>query len=259
MKHRVPSRETLLVIDKVPGPSSFDVVRQVRRLLGGDKTGHTGSLDPFASGVLVLLTGKACKLSDTLLTADKSYRARVKLGEATDTMDRTGMVTETVPVPELTLETIGTTLRSFVGEWRQVPPMYSAKKVQGVRLYRLARQKIEVRREPIPVQLYRVEAIHYEAPYLDFEVHCSKGTYIRSLADEIARRLGTVGHLAELRRLSCGSFSLGDSLTVEALAQDLEGGIARGLQNYRRLLQTEALFRKPRLGQDRPSPTIANA
>jgi tRNA pseudouridine55 synthase len=238
------TRESLLVIDKTPGPSSFDVVRQVRRLLGGEKTGHTGSLDPFASGVLVLLTGKATKLSDTLLTADKSYHARIKLGEATDTMDRTGEIVGSAAVPELTLSGIAEVLKGFEGEWMQVPPMFSAKKVHGVRLYELARQKIHVRRPPIPVQLYRVQALSYEAPFLEIEVQCSKGTYIRSLAEEVGRRLGTVAHLAELRRLSCGAFTLGDSVTVEKLGENVELGMERGEQNYRRFLQSEGLFRR---------------
>lgn len=252
MNSRV-SVESLLVIDKVPGPSSFEVVKQVRRLLAGEKTGHTGSLDPFASGVLVLLTGKATKLSDTLLTADKSYRAKVHLGQATDTLDRTGEVIQTAPIPELTLEGISAVLKNFEGEWMQVPPMFSAKKVHGVRLYELARQKIHVRRPPIPVQLYRLEAISYEAPFLEFDVHCSKGTYIRSLAEEIGRRLGTVGHLAELRRLTCGGFTLADSVTVDAMAKDVEGALVVGQQNYRRLLQTEGLFRpKKTAGSEAP-------
>src|SRR4051812_2619692 len=135
-------RESLLIIDKTPGPSSFDIVREVKRLSAGEKVGHTGSLDPFASGVLVLLLGKATKLSNCLLNADKSYRALVKLGDSTDTMDRTGTTRETKPIPELTREKVDEVLKSFLGEWLQTPPMYSAKKIRGVRLYELARQQI---------------------------------------------------------------------------------------------------------------------
>jgi tRNA pseudouridine55 synthase len=122
--------------------------------------------------------------------------------------------------------------------------MYSAKKIRGVRLYELARQNINVRRQPIPVQLYRVNILQYEAPYLHFEVHCSKGTYIRSLADDIGRRLGTVAHLAELRRLSCGAFSLEEAVTLPTWAGDLPAQLSRGYQNYVRLLRAEGLVRR---------------
>ena len=240
--------ESLLVIDKVAGPSSFDVVRQVRRLFGGVKVGHAGSLDPFATGVLVLLLGKATKLSNALLNADKSYLATMKLGESTDSMDRTGLVTETKEIPPLTLEQIGQVLKSYEGEWHQMPPMFSAKKIQGVRLYELARQNISVPREKIPVQLYKVEVLSYEHPLVKFEVHCSKGTYIRSLADDIGKRLGTVAHLHELKRLSCGDFSLEDSVTVEELGKDVNGWRPRGYQNYVKLLSAEGMVRKSPLG-----------
>jgi tRNA pseudouridine55 synthase len=232
----------LLVVDKVPGPSSFDVVRQVKRLLAGGKVGHTGSLDPFASGVLILLTGKATKLSNCLLNADKSYEAVVKLGESTDSMDRTGQVDKTMPVPDLTFEEVSKVLKSFEGTWMQTPPMFSAKKIKGVRLYELARNNISIRREPIAVQLHRVEALSFEAPYIRMHVHCSKGTYIRSLADEIGRRLGTVGVLDELRRLSCGSFSLSEAVSVETLAADLAGAAEHGYRNYLRLLKQEGVY-----------------
>src|SRR5687767_15104003 len=152
-------QESVLVIDKPPGPSSFDVVRKVKPLVNGLKVGHAGSLDPFASGVLVLLIGRATKLSNALLNADKSYRAVVKLGESTDTMDCTGTVLETKPVPALTQAQVEACLKGFEGEWLQTPPMYSAKKIKGVRLYHLARQNISVRRLPIPVQLYRMELL----------------------------------------------------------------------------------------------------
>jgi tRNA pseudouridine55 synthase len=236
-------KEALLIIDKPVGPTSFDVVREVKRTLPGAKVGHTGSLDPFASGVLILLLGKATKLSNALLNADKSYRAVVKLGESTDTMDRTGKVTETAPVPAISQEEIIANLKSFEGEWLQTPPMYSAKKIHGVRLYELARQNINVRRLPIPVQLYKLDFLEMGLPYVTFEVHCSKGTYIRSLADDIGKRLGTVGHLAELRRLTCGEFALGEAITLEALKANPAQCLEQGYWNYVRLLRTEGLAR----------------
>lgn len=242
--------EMVLVVDKCDGPTSFDVVRSVKNILGGDaKVGHAGSLDPFATGVLVVLTGKATKLSDALLTADKSYRAWAKLGEATDTMDRTGTVEKTAEVPALSVERVEAELKGLVGEWWQTPPMYSAKKVHGVRLYELARQNIRVRRPPIPVLLHRMELKSFADNVIEFEVTCSKGTYIRSLAEEIGRRLGTVAHLKELRRLSCGEFSLADSVTLGDLAADLPTWQTKGYRNYRKLLQGEWMGPSPRRPQ----------
>lgn len=236
----------VLVIDKVRGPSSFDVVRDVRRIFNNEKTGHAGSLDPFATGALVLLLGKATKLSGALLNADKRYRAVALLGTATDSMDCTGNPTETVAIPPLTESDIRSTLQGFEGIWEQTPPMYSAKKIDGVRLYKLARKNVEVKRETVPVELFEVKLLKWEAPYLHFEVHCSKGTYIRALADEIGRRLGTVAHLSELRRLACGPFQLDESVTVEALGEDPRSYLEAAYKNYVRLLTFE--------GYGRPNP-----
>lgn len=225
----------LLVIDKVPGPTSFDVVRQVRRRLGGMKVGHAGSLDPFASGVLVLLTGKATKASNLLLNADKKYHATMKLGSETNTLDRTGEVVEEAPVPILTDDQVEVAIKSFEGEWMQTPPMFSAKKKDGVRLYQLARKNITIEREPVAVILFSMRVIKVELPIIEFEVHCSKGTYIRSLASEIGKRLGTLAHLTELRRLACGEFSLDESLTVTQFEEQTEGAMIQGQHSLMRL------------------------
>lgn len=236
----------VIVIDKVSGPSSFDVVRDVRRIFHGEKTGHAGSLDPFATGALVLLLGKATKLSGALLNADKRYEAVAHLGIATDSMDCTGKITQSAEIPPLTGEEIAKVLSGFEGVWEQTPPMYSAKKIQGVRLYSLARKNIEVKRETIPVELFEVVFQKWEPPYLHFRVHCSKGTYIRALADEIGKRLGTVAHLSQLRRLSCGPFKLEESVTVEELRQNTKLYLDASYQNYVRLLTFE--------GYGRPNP-----
>ncbi len=241
--------ESVLIIDKVPGPTSFDVVRAMQPLIDGRKVGHAGSLDPFASGVLVLLVGRATKLSNALLNADKSYRALVKLGEATDTMDRTGQVSQSAQVPDLSQDEVERAVKSFEGTWNMTPPMYSAKKIHGVRLYELARQDIHVRRLPIPVELHRMELLKWESPYLEFEVECSKGTYIRSLADDLGRKLGTVGHLAELRRLSCGPFRLEEAISLQSIVDKPEAALRDGYQNFVRLLRAEGLIRKPRENQ----------
>ncbi len=234
----------VLIVDKTAGPTSFDVVRDVKRIYKGAKVGHAGSLDPFATGVLVVLLGKATKLSNLLLNADKSYRAKLKLGVATDSMDVTGNVTQELPVPELTEAQVRTVLNSFVGEWLQTPPMYSAKKIDGVRLYTLARQNIEVEREQIPVDLFSVELVSMDLPYIEFDVSCSKGTYIRALAGDIGKRLGSVAHLTELRRLSCGQFQLSESKTVEGLKQDIDGSYRSAYEFYVRLLSQEALVHR---------------
>ncbi len=225
----------LLVIDKVPGPTSFDVVRQVRRRLGGMKVGHAGSLDPFASGVLVLLTGKATKASNLLLNADKKYHATMKLGFETNTLDRTGEVVGEAPVPALSVDEIEKAVKSFEGEWMQTPPMFSAKKKDGVRLYELARKNITIEREPIAVMLFSINVVRVELPIIEFEVHCSKGTYIRSLASEIGKRLGTLAHLTELRRLACGEFSIEESLTVTEFEEQTDGAMTQGRHSLMRL------------------------
>jgi tRNA pseudouridine55 synthase len=232
------SNDGLLVMDKQPGPTSFDVVREVRRLSGGVKVGHTGSLDPFASGVLILLLGRATKLSQELLESDKVYRATVQLGSATDTMDCTGKITEEQPVPALSVEHVASVLASFGGVWHQVPPSYSAKKVHGVRLYELARQDVHVRLEPIAVKLYRIQLLSFENNRVSFETCCSKGTYVRSLAHEFGKRLGTVGHLFELRRLACGSFSIDDSVTLERFSSQVQEWLKTGYGNYLRFLRS---------------------
>jgi tRNA pseudouridine55 synthase len=235
--------EAVLVIDKCAGPTSFDVVREVKKLVRDAKVGHSGSLDPFATGVLVIMLGKATKLSGLLLNADKRYRAVVQLGESTDTMDVTGQVLKSQAVPSLDSKQIEAVLQSFEGEWLQTPPMYSAKKLHGVRLYDLARQNIWVKRQPIPVQLYEVRLLKWESPCLELEVHCSKGTYVRSLADEIGKRLGTVGFLKELRRLACGNFTLMDSLTIDDLSRNTTQALSAGYANYLKLLRGDRLIR----------------
>ncbi|MBI4404292.1 MAG: tRNA pseudouridine(55) synthase TruB [Deltaproteobacteria bacterium] len=232
-------RELCFVVDKPPGPSSFDVVRRVKAKMGSEKVGHAGSLDPFASGVLVILTGRATKLSGALLNADKSYSAIVKLGQSTNTMDRTGEVVETKNIPPLAMSDIEGVCRSYEGTWLQTPPMFSAKKIRGVRLYELARKSIHVKRSAVPVQLYRVQSLEYSEPFLSFEMDCSKGTYVRAFADELGKRLGSCGHLYELRRTQCGQFALADAMPLESLEADWDQWLLRGRDNYTKLLRGE--------------------
>lgn len=235
--------EALFIVDKPEGPSSFDMVRRIKRLYPREKVGHAGSLDPFATGVLVVLLGRATKLSNALLNADKKYRAKIFLGKATDSMDCTGKVTEEVPVPELTAADVEAVLQGLEGEWMQTPPMFSAKKVNGVRLYELARQNIAIPREQNAVQLYSLKLISLNGNELVFEAHCSKGTYVRSLADEIARKLNTVGHLVELRRLACGPFEIEEAKTPDAIEKEPKEERIKGYDHFVRLLRSEAVLR----------------
>lgn len=255
MKAVHPVREMVLVVDKPDGPTSFDVVRRVKRLLPrGTKVGHGGSLDPFASGVLIVLIGRATKLSGALLNADKVYQATVQLGQATDSMDRTGQVTDTQPVPPLTEDDILQVLKGLQGVWDQIPPMYSAKKQNGVRLYALARQNIQVDRQPVQVNLHRLTLLKREGDRLEIEVHCSKGTYVRSLAEEIGRRLGTVAHLAELRRTECGVYCLQEACRLADLEENPLPVFESGFDHYVRLLRTEMVRKAPNRAAS-PLPT----
>ncbi len=240
----------VLVIHKPAGPTSFDIIRELKKIYPGEKIGHAGSLDPFATGVLVILFGKATKLSGALLNADKSYRALMELGKTTDSLDVTGQVTGEKAVPVLVEEEVKKVLRDFEGEWLQTPPMFSAKKIEGVRLYTLARKGHEVAREKVPVQIFALELLKLESPHLEFAVHCSKGTYVRALAAELGEKLGTCAYLKTLQRLSCGEFHLGESVTLEDLRERPELITELGYGNYVRLLSREGFGRPNPLQED---------
>jgi len=216
----------ILLLDKPEGLSSNQVLQRVRRLYGAEKAGHTGSLDPLASGVLPLCFGQATKVAGLLLDADKTYATRVALGRRTATGDREGEVVETAPVPALDRTTIETALAQFRGRTEQVPPMYSALKKGGQALYALARQGVTVERAPRPILITRLALTAFGADWLELEITCSKGTYIRTLGEDIARALGTVGHLATLRRTGFGGalnrYPSHALVTLEARAGDPE-------------------------------------
>jgi tRNA pseudouridine55 synthase len=194
----------ILLLDKPEGLSSNQALQRVRRLLRARKGGHTGSLDPLASGVLPLCFGQATKVAGFLLDADKTYRARLALGSRTTTGDREGEVVERAPLPPLGAAALEAALARFRGATQQVPPMYSALKRDGEALYALARRGVVVERAPRPVRIEALALIERGPDWLDFEVTCSKGTYVRTLGEDIARALGTVGHLAALRRTTVG-------------------------------------------------------
>jgi tRNA pseudouridine55 synthase len=218
---RIAWREVdgILLLDKPVGLSSNQALQRARRLFRAAKAGHTGSLDPLASGVLPLCFGQATKVSGLLLDADKTYRARLSLGARTTTGDAEGEVVERLPVPPLSAEQVAAVLTVLTGPQDQLPPMYSALKRDGRPLYALAREGIEVPREPRRIVVHRLALLDLTADALEFEVHCSKGTYVRTLGEDLARALGTCGHLDALRRTAVAAF---DGQPTHALA-DLEG------------------------------------
>lgn len=202
-------------INKPEGWTSFDVVRKVRGITRIKKVGHAGTLDPFATGVLLVCLRKATKLTERLMTLPKEYVATLRLGQRTDTLDRTGRVTDTMPIPDLTEAAVTAVLDSFTGQIRQRIPDYSAAKIGGHRRYALARKG-----KPIPesfktVEIYEMELLDLRPPLLRFRVLCSRGTYVRTLGADIAEALGTAGFLEELTRTRIGDYSIQDSLTID--------------------------------------------
>ena len=218
----------ILLLDKPAGMSSNQAVQKVRWLFQARKAGHTGTLDPFATGLLPICLGEASKTAAFMLDADKTYEARARLGVATETGDIEGQVVREAPVPELDAAAIDAVLERFRGSIEQVPPMYSALKHQGQPLYKLAREGKQVEREPRRVTIHELERLAWEPPDLAFRVRCSKGTYVRTLAEDIAAALGSCAHLRELRRTASGAFS-GGMVTLDELEEKAEAGIAGSL------------------------------
>ena len=204
----------ILSIDKPVGWTSFDVVKKVRGITKEKKVGHAGTLDPFASGLLIIGTGKDTKVLTSISSKDKKYIAELTLGKTTDTLDTEGEIIHSQAVPELNFDSIKGKLISFLGKQEQVPPMFSAKKKNGTRLYKLARKKIVVDREPIIIEIKGIELVHLENNCILFSVCCSKGTYIRVLGKDIAEKLGTVGYLTSLKRMKIGHYDLKYSQTI---------------------------------------------
>ncbi len=231
----------VICIDKQPGMTSHDVVAQARHILNQRRVGHAGTLDPFATGLLVLLVGRATRLTQFLTALEKEYEAIIRLGFATDTADRTGTpISEVVTGQEWTAEQIEDALASLRGEIDQVPPMYSAKKQGGRKLYELARKGAEVERAPVRVTIQEFEPLKPKGEWLknnldgtfDFEVRvvCSPGTYIRTLAEDFGKQLNVGAHLAELRRTRVGDFTIDEALTlVQLKTRAAEEGVGRAL------------------------------
>jgi tRNA pseudouridine55 synthase len=205
---------SLLVLDKPQGLSSHSAVHRIRKITGEERVGHAGTLDPMATGVLLILLGSAVRLSEWIVDHDKKYRATVKLGVEMDTYDATGNIVAARDV-NVSEPEIRAALEAFVGKQHQVPPAHSAIQMQGKRAYKLARQGIEIEMQPRAVEIYSIANVVIENDSVTFDVHCSKGTYIRSLAHDIGAKLGTGAHLAALRRTASGDFTLEQSLTLE--------------------------------------------
>jgi tRNA pseudouridine55 synthase len=196
-----------LLLDKPLGPSSNQALQTVKKTFCAEKAGHTGSLDPLASGMLPICFGAATRYAQYLLNADKTYRAEIRLGQTTTTGDREGKIIEEKPLPLLGEKDIRVILKEFLGKQKQQPPMYSALKYQGKPLYELARRGIEVEREPRDIEIHSISLIDYAVTTITIEVRCSKGTYIRVLAEDIGKRLECGAHLNSLHRLSVEGFS----------------------------------------------------
>ena len=207
----------ILLIDKEVNYSSFQAINKAKRLIKADKVGHSGTLDPFATGLLVVTVNKATKVNQFIETQDKEYIATLKLGVKTSTLDLEGEVLATKEVPSLNEELIINALNKFKGKIKQIPPMFSALKVNGQKLYDLARQGIEIERKEREVEIFNIELISFNEDEIKFKVHCSKGTYIRTLGESISEELNTYGHLIQLRRTRVGNFKVEDAYKLDEL------------------------------------------
>jgi tRNA pseudouridine55 synthase len=214
----------VLVVDKPVGLTSHDVVQIIRRGTGIRRAGHTGTLDPRASGVLVVLIGPAVRLSEYVSASDKRYQATIRLGSSTDTFDAEGRITGTSPVENINEDQFEDVLEQFVGEIEQVPPPYSAIKVQGRKAYEMAREGEEVSLEPRTIQVYSLEMLEWAPPEVVIDVFCSSGTYVRSLANDLGNALGCGAHLVGLRRTKSGRFTLRDAVPLRRLQESFVAG-----------------------------------
>jgi tRNA pseudouridine55 synthase len=202
-------------IDKPAGPTSHDVVDAIRRHFNLKKVGHCGTLDPNATGLLLIVLGRGTKLSERLMSDDKVYEGTIKLGETTNSYDAQGELLASLPVPLLTVDQLNEAAAAFIGDQMQMPPMVSAVKKAGVPLYKLARKGVEVEREPRLVHIYNFRFSHYQEPIGMFRLACTKGTYVRSVAHELGQKLGCGAHLATLRRVTSGKFDVAQAIQFE--------------------------------------------
>ena len=206
-----------ILVDKPAGPTSHDVVDAIRRKFGIKKVGHCGTLDPNATGLLIIVLGRGTKLSEKLMGDDKVYEGTIQFGATTNSYDVDGEVLETKPVPPLTLDQLNELAAQFVGDQMQTPPMVSAIKKDGVPLYKLARKGVEVEREPRLIHIYNFRFTNYNEPHGEFRLACTKGTYVRSVAHELGQKIGCGAHLSALRRSASGKFDATEAMPLEAV------------------------------------------
>jgi len=209
--------EGVLLVDKPSGMTSHDVVYRLRRKLGIQRIGHAGTLDPMATGVLIMLIGKATRISQYLISVDKVYEGEATLGVVTNSQDAEGEVMETRPVPPLTEAQVKAAMQGFLGDQYQTPPMFSAVKIDGVPLYKSARKGEEVEREPRFIRVAEFELLSFAAPKLTFRLACTKGTYVRTIAHDLGQKLGCGAHLSALRRTGSGKFTLGQCTPLDKI------------------------------------------
>jgi tRNA pseudouridine55 synthase len=209
------SLDGAILIDKPAGPTSHDVVDAIRRRFQIKKVGHCGTLDPNATGLLIIVLGRGTKLSEKLMGDDKVYEGTIKFGETTDSYDTDGELTASLPVPPMTVEELNEEAAKFIGDQMQIPPMVSAIKKNGVPLYKLARKGIEIEREPRLVHIYNFRFTKYEEPFGEFRVACTKGTYVRSITHDLGQKLGCGAHLATLRRSVSGKFDVANATKLD--------------------------------------------
>ena len=209
--------EGVLLVDKPGDHTSHDVVARLRRKLNMKRIGHAGTLDPMATGLMILLIGKATKISQYLISLDKAYEGTIELGKVTDSQDADGEMLETRPVPPLTEAELRAAMAGFLGDQYQMPPMYSAIKIDGVPLYKNARKGVEIEREPRFIRVMNFELTRFDLPRFDFKLRCTKGTYVRTIAHDLGQKLGCGAHLAALRRTQTDKFDISGALTLDQI------------------------------------------
>ena len=217
MLTQMKEMEGILLVDKPRDHTSHDVVARLRGKLKMKRIGHAGTLDPMATGLLVILIGKATKVSQYLVSLDKEYEGTIQLGTVTDTQDADGEVMETRPVPSLTDADVFAAIKTFLGDQYQMPPMYSAIKINGQPLYKAARKGEDVEREPRFIRVMGWDVLGFASPQIDFRLRCTKGTYVRTLAHDLGAKLGCGAHLSALRRTSTDKFTISQALTLDQL------------------------------------------
>jgi tRNA pseudouridine55 synthase len=217
MLHDFSAFDGALLIDKPSGPTSHDVVDAIRRHFGIKKVGHCGTLDPNATGLLIIVLGRGTKLSEKLMSDDKVYEGTIKFGETTNSYDADGELLSSLPVPPITLDQLNEAAEAFVGDQMQTPPMVSAVKIKGVPLYKLARKGMEVEREARLIHIYNFRFSGYTEPIAQFRLACTKGTYVRSIAHDLGQKVGCGAHLATLRRVVSGKFDAAQAFPLDEI------------------------------------------